>query len=259
MQKSKILLLGAMLAANVLLANAAITPVTPSTNDGNRTNGWAHFNVVATNPGVVVIEFNNPRSFASCFEYRIDGVAPGAASNYNPAVTDGMWPFVCKNNSTEQRTFIVTSSLEIRMVFGAETDERFDWTSVEVIPPPPSYACSGFQAPMDKPVVVKKAGRVLPLRMNLQDSSGAIMSAITPPVIQVSYLGSYEYEDGALDELNFAGQGSEGNVYVWNGEYWAFNMVTKGLAPGTYTITAVSGDAGEYLIHPTCSASVQIE
>jgi len=139
---------------------------------------------------------------------------------------------------------------------GAFTDAL---VNIVQVPAVPAFSCQGFMPPLDRPVVVKKAGRVLPLRMNLLDSTGAIMSAITPPIVQVSYAGSYEYEEGALEELNFAGQGSDGNWFVWTGEYWAFNMVTKGLAPGTYTITAVSGADGEYVIDPSCSVTVQIE
>jgi hypothetical protein len=55
------------------------------------------------------------------------------------------------------------------------------------------------------------------------------------------------------------GQGDDGNQFVFDGKFWAFNLSTKGLAPGTYTITAVSGNLSEYVIDPTCTAVVEIE
>lgn len=130
------------------------------------------------------------------------------------------------------------------------------WSNTQ---PPPALSCLGFEAPLDKPVVVKKANRVLPLRMTLVDEDGAIVSSITPPVVSVAYSGSYTYVEGELEELNSAGPGDDGNQFVFNGTFWAFNLKTKGLAPGTYTITAVSGNDTEYVIDPTCTALVEIE
>ena len=56
-------------------------------------------------------------------------------TNYNPAVTDGLYPFICVNDSTDTMTLTADEYVEIRMVFGAESDERFDWTRVEVLQP----------------------------------------------------------------------------------------------------------------------------
>jgi hypothetical protein len=124
---------GLMLATSAPVM-AEINAVTPSTNDTNRDNGWAHFNVVAERRGEVDVEFVSTRTFASCFEYRVDGEDPTGDPNFNPDITDGLWEFVCVNANTEQRTF-TGETLEIRMVFGAERDERFDWTEVEIPAP----------------------------------------------------------------------------------------------------------------------------
>lgn len=130
---------------------------------------------------------------------------------------------------------------------------------VNVASPPPALTCVGFKPPLDQNVVVRRPNRVLPLRMTLEDADGFEVFDITPPVVSIEYEGDFGYGEGELDELNFAGKGDEGNQFVFNGQFWAFNLSTKGLAPGTYTITAVSGNLGQYVIDPTCTVVVEIE
>jgi hypothetical protein len=45
----------------------------PSTNDQNRTSGWAHVDQISVGVGYVELEFVWPRAFYSCFEIRTDG------------------------------------------------------------------------------------------------------------------------------------------------------------------------------------------
>jgi len=118
------------------VANAAINAVTPSTNDINRTNGWAHVDQLSQGVGTTDLQFISTRAFLSCFEYRTDGDTTQAllTANPNPAVTD-RYPHLCVNNSTTTRTFAADEYVEVRMVFGAETDERFDWTRFDVLYP----------------------------------------------------------------------------------------------------------------------------
>jgi hypothetical protein len=126
----------AVLAMGVLALPAlgAVNAVTPSTNDINRTNGWAHVNQLSMDPGQTELQFVSTRAFFSCFEYRTDGDESQKTSdtNPNPAITDGLYPFVCVNNSTAMRTLQAAEYVEVRMVFGAEADERFDWTRFDV-------------------------------------------------------------------------------------------------------------------------------
>lgn len=107
----------------------------PSTNDENRDKGWAHVNQIDVGIGETTLEFVSQRSFASCFEYRTDGDASQATGdpNYNPDAHD-LYPFTCVNNSTSTKTFEANEYVEVRMVFGAEGDERFDWTRFDVLP-----------------------------------------------------------------------------------------------------------------------------
>lgn len=115
-----------------------VNAVTPSTNAVNTTNGWAHVAFVDDAVLQVTLDFISTRGFYSCFEYRIDDEGPTSSNNggvnYNPAVTDGLWNYTCQNNSTAQMTFNAADHVDVRMVFGAETDERFDWTRFYVVP-----------------------------------------------------------------------------------------------------------------------------
>lgn len=131
--------LAALLALQGGIALADVNAVTPSTNDANRTNGWAHVDQVDQGIGETTLEFVSTRNFYSCFEYRTDGdtsqiVTTNGGVNYNTLVTDGLYPYVCENNSSSQITLSANEYVEVRMVFGAEGDERFDWTRFDVLP-----------------------------------------------------------------------------------------------------------------------------
>jgi type V secretory pathway adhesin AidA len=122
-------------AALAVPAFAAVNDITPSTNDINRTNGWAHVNQVDERFGETDLELVSTREFLSCFEYRSDGdTSQSTGQNPNPAVTDGFYPYLCISNTTAALTVEANSYVEVRMVFGGESDERFDWTRFEVIP-----------------------------------------------------------------------------------------------------------------------------
>lgn len=138
-------LLAAMVAALMMVmlvssaAIATVDAVTPSTNEINAANGWAHVDADLTVPGKATLTFVSTRAFYSCFEYRTDGdtsqiVPTNGGVNFNPLVTDGLYPYRCVNNSTTTVTVSADAYVEVRMVFGAEADERFDWTSFAVLP-----------------------------------------------------------------------------------------------------------------------------
>jgi len=82
-----------------------------------------------------------------------------------------------------------------------------------------------------------------------------------PPVLQVLYdSGVEEANDFTADALP-AGHYTRGNQFViTNDEKWEFNLGTWNYtAPGTYTISVVSGDETEYVINPTCTAIFVVE
>ncbi len=76
-------------------ALAEVNEVTPSTNEINQEKGWAHFVVEDVRIGEADITFVQPRSFAACFEVRIDGEDPTSADNFNP----GDRPMACGPSS----------------------------------------------------------------------------------------------------------------------------------------------------------------
>jgi hypothetical protein len=125
-------------------AAAEVNTVTPSTNDINKANGWANVEQVSKGIGTTQLEFESTRSFAS----------------YNLAVTDGLYPFTCKNNSSATIAIAADEYVEVRMVFGAETDERFDWTRFDVLPPVCTFTTSNSTMTLDadcettEPIVV---------------------------------------------------------------------------------------------------------
>jgi len=116
---------------------AEVNAVTPSTNDINRTNGWAHVNQLSKGVGTTDLQFVSTRGFYSCFEYRTDGdvTQKTGDTNYNSLVTDGLYPYYCQNNNSSTHTILANEYVEVRMVFGAESDERFDWTRFDVLQP----------------------------------------------------------------------------------------------------------------------------
>ena len=125
-----------LLFSTMGVAFGEVNDVTPSTNEINKTKDWSHFDVLETRVGEVEVEIVNPRGFISCFEYRSDGEGPVSPVNYNTDITDGLWEFECVNDDPEMLTLSALEYVEIRMVFGGETDERFDWTRVDVLPAP---------------------------------------------------------------------------------------------------------------------------
>ncbi len=113
--------------------------VMPSTNQKNfDSTDYAYVELVSADIGQVTLKFVSRHSYASCFEYRIDDEAPTSTSNgganYNPDVADGMWNFTCLTGGSiatpaeTTKTVAASDHVDIRMVFGAETNERFDWT-----------------------------------------------------------------------------------------------------------------------------------
>lgn len=119
---------------------ADINAVTPSTNDQNKINGWAYVDTTS-NVGSVTLTFVSTRNFYSCFEVRTDGdisevLAEHGGVNYNTNINDGLYRYYCEKNSTKEIIVDANQYLEVRMVFGAETDERFDWTRFDVLPAP---------------------------------------------------------------------------------------------------------------------------
>ncbi len=134
--------IGADATVTVEVQENTTSSVFPSTNAINTTAGFAYVEETASAPGEITLDFVSTRNFASCFEYRTDGdtsqiIATNGGVNFNPEITDGLYPFVCVTNETKQVTLSANAFVEVRLSFGAETDERFNWTRFDVQAPIP--------------------------------------------------------------------------------------------------------------------------
>jgi hypothetical protein len=127
----------------------------------------------------------------------------------------------------------------------------------------PEFSCVDFESPMNNGPVVVKINRVLPLKANLVDQYGSLLidsDIISRPVLRVRRIAEGSISD-VSDQSLFAGQGTEVNQFVFTSEgKWQFNLMTKNYsAPGTYTISILSGNSSEYVIKPSCTATFVIE
>jgi len=128
---------------------AEVNYVTPSTNELNKTKNWAFVEQISKGLGTTNLQFTSSRAFLSCFEYRTDGDTSQKISETNPniGVLDGKYRFFCQINNTRTVTIPAEEYVEVRMVFGAERDERFDWTRFDVIPSISVPVVTGFLSP----------------------------------------------------------------------------------------------------------------
>lgn len=135
---------------------------------------------------------------------------------------------------------------------------------IEFIDTAPTHSCVGFEPPLaNGPVKVKK-NRVLPLKAELFDADGFALGnghLDAAPVVQVMYDSGTDGApvDVSMDALP-AGLGMDGNMFVFTGSQWQFNLKTRNYtAPGTYMVGLVSGDTAEYGVAPICVAEFVIE
>jgi hypothetical protein len=142
-----------------------------------------------------------------------------------------------------------------------ETWVKYDNIVLEVRDEAPTYACVGFGPPMDNGPVTVKKNRALPLKANLLAADGTSISdadIVAAPVLQVLFQasGGGTPIDVSGDALP-AGMGSDGNRFEYSPSdgLWHYNLKTGNYdAPGTYNLAIVTGNEGEYLINPACTA-----
>lgn len=122
----------------------AVTPSTNADNYAKTPTRWAHVLLDGeARVGELDLKFVSERGFASCFEYRVDESAPDSLNNTNPFI-DELWPFTCQLNSSATMTIEADAYVDVRMVFGAESDERFDWTRFYTVPTKSSCMDGGW-------------------------------------------------------------------------------------------------------------------
>ncbi len=131
--------------ALIMIAGIVFAYDYPSTNQENKDGEnfarpgviGPHVNLIEARVGEVVLEFVVPLNYLACFEYRSDCDTTQAISpdHYNPWLDDDLYPFVCVQNNTIQKTISVEHYVEIRLTFGGERDWDFDWTRFDALYP----------------------------------------------------------------------------------------------------------------------------
>lgn len=131
----------------------------------------------------------------------------------------------------------------------------FDNFKFNQLPNIPQLTCvDGFLPPLDQVVSVKKKSKkVIPVKCQLVDESGALITAddiATPPVINITFNGTVFGTVPADDvDLLPTGAANDDNVmrYDWDENIWIYNLGTAQFpTPGTYSIDVVPGDQSEY-------------
>lgn len=221
------------IALGAIIANAEVNVVTPSTNDENKTLGWAHVNEVVVGPGYVDLQFVSTRAFYSCFEYRTDGDTSQVigVNNYNPGVTDGLYPYYCQNNDSRIERLYANQYVEIRMVFGAETDERFDWTPF-------------FVTEAQCPIIADIQPTLVPV-----NTSFLLTANVDDSTTGGSTIDSAEY---SIDGGTGMAMGSADGAFDEISE--AIVATVPALAVGVYTVAVTATDAEGN----TCSESIML-
>jgi len=237
------------------VVSADVNPVTPSTNDINRTKGWAHVDQLSKDVGATDLQFISTRGFYSCFEYRTDGDTNQATGdpNYNTDITDGLYPYYCQNNDSSIHTISANEYVEVRMVFGAETDERFDWTRFDVLPIP--FIRS---AEITFPTVDEEVSGMVSFDATLTDEDGNdnVQWAVRKGTCAAATGTVFGNVDGYTDD------------YDWNGADFHALADTSSWIPGDYCFifnpTESAGDTPiretrEFVLKDTVAPLVTIE
>lgn len=127
----------------------------------------------------------------------------------------------------------------------------------------PAFTHNCFEPPLNSTPVTVKNNKCIPCKIILLNQYGIPVTdqdIVAFPVIQIHYNPiSGSAVDVTADALS-AGEGTEGNQFAYDGTQWHYNLKTGNFtAPGTYTISIVSGDTNEYKIVSTCSASFVVK
>jgi hypothetical protein len=104
--------------------------VSPSSNANNEANGRPYYSLdtVGTDT-TVTYHARTTGAGVLCFETRVDGELNTVAgpNPLQPPIDDGRWVQNCVNSTDATRVVSDASLIEIRAVYGAESDERFNW------------------------------------------------------------------------------------------------------------------------------------
>ena len=110
--------------------------------------------------------------------------------------------------------------------------------------PPAVYTCDAFQPPANPTISIKRAGRVVPLKVTCSDADGNAQGDgdIAAPVLTIS-----QVPGGPLPgTFGSQGQGTADGEFEFAGSHWPFNLDTAACRTGTYQISI--GACGDDLL-----------
>jgi DNA-binding beta-propeller fold protein YncE len=110
------------------------------------------------------------------------------------------------------------------------------------------YSFSGFLPPINTDdSSIFKAGSTVPVKFQLKDSNGAFISTATATITYAKLTGSVLGSD--VEAVSTAAS-TTGNLFRYDltSNQYIFNLSTKGLAAGTYQITAKINDGTSYAV-----------
>jgi hypothetical protein len=105
-----------------------------------------------------------------------------------------------------------------------------------------------------------KKNRVFPFKAVLVDEAGNVVTAITPPKIEMFLNPTPMSSVDVTDQALVNGRRTEGTNFFLAGNKWVYNLASRGIKlPGNYSGFMVSGNPDEYVIDPTCEGVFVIE
>ena len=153
---------------------------------------------------------------------------------------------------------------QTQITFNPHNDITPHWQPLPIAPSPLSCSSGGFARPFDVSLTLKKkVMRTIPVKMMLQDGTGAVITDLdgsAPPVVNVLFSpvgGGVEVD--RTEDLLPPGMANEDNVFRFDvsTNTWIYGLGTKLFdAPGTYAVTAEPGDVS-YDIDSSCAGSFE--
>jgi hypothetical protein len=168
------------------------------------------------------------------------------------------YPQDCRNYiNSETKIISANEYVEVRLMCGAEGDERFDWTKFDVLLP--TYSCVGFDPPLDTVAIhVRNNKRVLPFKAMLVDGAGNPVTDINPPKLECLDIGGGGNPTAVpVEDFLPAGKGTDGNQFELTGDSWQYNLKLWNFGPSTYECYMIPGNG--YNIDPTCTVEVEVQ
>lgn len=174
--------------------------------------------------------------------------------------TTGGTPTVFISGSPFVSLFAITAFNNALYVTDRPTGKIFKISTAPVF----TCVAGGFEPPFDTLLALKKkTKKVIPVKMVLEDDAMAVITdldVMEPPVVNVVFSPVAGGGDVSVTgDLLPVGEANVDNIFRFDDvmQEWIYNLGSKPFtAPGTYTVTAVAGDAS-YEIDSSCTGTFE--